>query len=207
MVVAFKDENTYSVYTNTQSVPENLVTFNSPEELGKELSIEELDNIRKRLLQTEVEKAPSKEMAERMLWAALTAGYSDDPHPDVPSTTLMKVDRFGNRAHLTRKKRELVELIYIPGSDPMVDHFMKKIPRQGKAIINTLLADGQGIWSYDDAVKIIELSGLIKGVQGVKVVFGFYFSFFIHYKIIRRVSYLQFATDPKYKGRKLGVSR
>jgi len=206
LVVAFIDQGTCRLYLNKEDAPIGTIVFCDWDELGAAMTRESMDATRTRLMGGDALASSSKDDAARKLWHLLCAKYRNtlptklDPskkfRPDIP----VRTDNFGNRKYLPRNPVEVVILTYVPGKDVVKDFYYNKLWPQAKLIIDTLMADGRGAWTNDQMLDMLEeKEAEFKTRQGVWKILRYHRSRLIHKRLIKRVSYEDFAKSPAYK--------
>jgi len=197
-VVAFLDQSTCRTYRSLLDVPGGAAAFSSPAELAKACSTRDLDEMRKQLLGEEYfGRSGSKEEAARRLWHVLSLGVLPESWRNWPR----KKDKFGNDKVQDESRVELIEYSHVPGKDHMQDFFYKKLAKQAKICMEILAEDGRGIWTNEDACAIIlEHQDRMATKQGALKVFEYYRPFLFQKKLLKRVTFEEFATSAEYQG-------
>ena len=110
-------------------------------------------------------------------------------------------DDFGNKKIADMSHIELIQLTWVRGRDGLIDRFYEKLPKQAKQIVGMLVDDGRGLWTNEeiDAVVLARATE-IQTKQSVLLIFGYYKSKLFSRKILRRVSYADFASRPEFAG-------
>jgi hypothetical protein len=199
-VVAFLDQSTCKIYPNLSEVPEEAVAFSSPEELAKAASTEALDAMRKALIGQDVGTSSSREQAAQRLWYVLSLGGT--PEVSWSSWDRKRVlDNLGNNKIADTSKIEVIQLTYVAGKDHMADFFFKKLPKQAKLIMSMLIEDGRGIWTNEEANAIIaKRANEIETRQDPMRIFSYYKGEFFRKKLMRRMTFAEFAAHPELSG-------
>jgi hypothetical protein len=199
LILAFTDQSTYKLCNGELDVPAGAITFSSPKALARAVSAKTLNEIRAKLFGEEVEYCPNREDAALRLWNLMTVSpgisynKSLQEHP-------AKVTEFGTPKMLTTRKIELLHLM-LPTSDYMTNYFYSKLEGQARQIVEMLLDDGRKVWTNAEANRVIwARADEIKGVQGASWVFSYYKSRLHHKRILRRITYEDFLTDPQFAG-------
>ena len=202
-VVAIVDQHSCTVCRSIDEAPPGSTTFSSPEELAASMTVQAMDSVRGKLLNVGVEPSPSRELAAARLWKALLLDadirLKDDWYDRYSS--LARKDSFGNRKWSDVTPTELLQLLYRP-EDPMKVFFYRKFPRSIKKIIDLLVEDGRGIWTLEQVNEILRKhEGEITAKKDrVFNIFRLYRSLMIVKKMLRRVKYLEFVSDHRFKG-------
>jgi hypothetical protein len=204
-VVAFLDQGTCRTYRSLSDVPAGAAAFSSPTELAVAAATQDLDEVRRRLVGDEYfGKSSSRGEAARRLWQVLSLGVT----PDDWQTFLRRKDKLGNNKIQDESRVEIIEYSYAPGKDYMRDFFYKKLPKQAKTCMDILLEDGRGIWTGEDAMAlIVENQDRIETKQGARLVFKYYRPFLFQWKLLKRVTFEEFATSSEYQGLALVPAR
>jgi hypothetical protein len=198
-VVAIIDQQTCRTYPDVESVPPGAVVFRSPEELGRALQVHSMDVIRGRLLGEPTENSPSREEASRRLWHVLSIGADFNRVDWSSGGYTTRKDNFGNKKIADISPIELIQLIWVKGKDSIIDHFYKKLAKQARQMVDMLVDDGRGLWTNEQANAVILARGAeVETKQGVLPVFNYYKSQLFQKKILRRVSYVEFASRPEF---------
>ena len=196
-VVAIIDQSTFGAYRDAESAPAGSVIFHSPEELARVLPLHSMDNIREKLLEENVESSSSRDEAARRLWLVLSVGVNFD----FDWSHEVRKDSFGGRKILDTSKIELIQLMWVRGKDPLVDTFYKKLPKQARQVVDMLVDDGRKVWTNEQAdAVILDRGDEIETRMGASAVFHCYKPVLAARKILRRISYLDFATRPEFAG-------
>ena len=195
-VIAFLDQETCRIYPTREMAPEGATVFESHKELATAVPTRTLDTIRERILGITGDRSPSAEAAAYKLWHVLTLFNSVR---EIDYKKIYTLDGFGNRKYNSTARIELIQLTYVPGADPLFDVFYKKLKGQAKQVLNMLIDDGRKIWTNEQANEIIaRRADEIKTSQGALYVFNYYKSHLFQKKILRRVSYAEFASRPEF---------
>ena len=202
-VIAIVDQSTFRACSDAGSAPPGSTVFRSPEELAGALPLRTMDVIRGKLLGEIVENSSSREEAARRLWLTFSAGV--DFSVDWSSVGYEpRKDGFGNRKIRDTSRIELIQLTWIRGKDRLIDAFYKKLPKQARQIVDMLVDDGRGIWTNEQANSVLLARGdEVETTQELRRVFSYYKSELIYKRILRKVSYVEFATLPEFAGMSL----
>jgi hypothetical protein len=203
-VVAFLDQNRVATFRRAEDAPAGSTVFSTPDELAKVLLTKTMDSIRESLLGEAVEPSPSRDVAATRLWHVLSLGADFVKIPPSESFAYVRrKDAFGNDKTRHTGIIELIQLSWIPGNDYIVDFFFKKLPPQAKQIVKILMEDGRKIWTSEQANEVIKARGdEIKTSQtrGPLGIFDYYKSRLFEVKILKKVSYADFASKPEFEG-------
>ena len=199
-VVAIIDQDTCRTYPDAEFVPAGAAVFRSPEELERALPLHSMDVVRGRLLGENVQNSPSREEAARRLWHVLSLGANFKVDWSSRGYVTRK-DGFGNKKIADKSPIELVQLTWVRGRDGLIDRFYEKLPKQAKQIVDILVDDGRGLWTNEEIDAVVLARGSeIQTKQSVLLIFCYYKSKLFSRKILRRVSYADFASRPEFAG-------
>lgn len=189
MVLAFLDQGNVQVLRNLHNVPEKATCFRSPESLSLAAPASVLDEVRENLSGMSGHRSETDLVAARRLWYFFELSLP----PETPRRK-RKVDAFGNHRVAATSPIELLQLTYVVGSDPMVDHFHDTLPNQARQIVSTLQQDGRGIWTGEEAAQVA-ISGLrnLESRQNPRKIFDYYRSILYTRKILKKVSYVEYS--------------
>lgn len=200
VVIAFIDGNTCQAFRTKEDAPAGSTVFESPQELAGALTVESMDRIRGRLLGQIVGKSSSSEEAGKRLWYTLLRGVDLSLRMvtracDIPP----KKDGMGYRRNRAKARIEMIELCYVSGTDPMTEHFLKKLRRQGRIFFRILLDDGRKVWTAQEFKEMIDARfDEMNSHQGVVKLTDFYRCTLIGYKVLRKLTYLEFFNRPDF---------
>lgn len=198
-VVAILDQNTAKTFLYEADVPKGAMVFHSPKELSAILTNTSMDKMRERLLGEIVEPSPSREMAGVRLWHVLAIGADFDRVDWSSGGYTTRKDNFGNKKIADVSPIELIQLVWTKGKDSIVDHFYRKLAKQARQMVDMLVDDGRRLWTNEQAnAVILAREAEIETKQGALIVFNYYKSHLFQKKILRRVSYVEFASRPEF---------
>ena len=198
-VVAIIDQSTCRTYPDAESVPAGAIVFRSSEELGRALQSHSMDVIRGRLLGEPTDNSPSREEASRRLWHVLSIGADFDRVDWSSNGYTTRKDNFGNKKIADVSPIELIQLVWTKGKNSIVDHFYRKLAKQARQMVDMLVDDGRRLWTNEQAnAVILAREAEIETKQGALIVFNYYKSHLFQKKILRRVSYVEFASRPEF---------
>lgn len=200
-VIAIVDQNTCKTFPSASDAPKGSVVFSSPEEMAQTIPRHSLDSLRAKILGENVPASPSADVAATRLWHVLSLG-ADFVKVDWSSAGYSRrKDNFGNNKISSVSPIELIQLIWVRGKDRMADYFYGKLPKQARQIVDMLVDDGRGIWTNEQAnAVILAREAEIDTRQGALVVFKYYKSKLFQFHILKRVSYVEFASRPEFAG-------
>jgi len=203
-VVAIIDQSTFRVCQDARSAPPGSTVFSSPEELAQVMEIHSMDVVRGKLLGEVVGSSSSREEAARRLWLTLSGAADLVYKIDWMSIGLYPRDIFNNKKTNQTGRIELVQLTWVRGSSPIIDHFYEKLSRRAKLLVDLLVKDGRTVWTNEQVDSIIRArEDEVARPSGIYLTLYIYKSELFHKRILRKLSYLDFATRPEFAGMSL----
>lgn len=175
--------------------------------LLKEIDIKEGSDVDSSQIDEEVRRyvarSKSVEQAALRLWQAINVDEEL-----FTFSTYLKVGKsktkLGTLRSLPTGRTELMELIYEPGKDPIIDHFYERLLPQAKCIIDMLMKDGRRIWTGEELKRIVFRNRKdMHTRQDPLLILNYYRGSLINKKMLRRVTYQEFSEDPRFAGKTL----
>lgn len=193
MVFAVIDQETAKVFDSKTDVPEGAIVFESPEELAAQLSASTLDSVRESTLGQGVAPSATAEEAATKLWEALRTRLATP----IKMNFGPKMDKLGNMKFKPSGPIELIHLCWEPGVDPTVDFFVKKLPKQAKALLDNLILDGKGVWFKERFDQLLTPLAQQLSTQEPKKLINYHRGKMTNQHILRNITYAEFLAHPK----------
>ncbi len=204
-IAFFSDRSPERVPEHWPNPQDAVATFSTPGELARASDLRSMDALRARLLDTGVVPSKSREESASMLWSAVMA-TRESPWAgiaEVWSRTHVR-DLLGNRKFDT-SNLELIELSHFPGKDPAKDFLFSKLAaifrRTFLIFLDEYFATSKWIWTSHQMVEIARANyPRLKTAQEPLLAFRVSRSKLIARGFLRKVTYEEFVSSPKYRG-------